>query len=428
MSPAQTSYRSRVVDAQLDEYLAELPAVAIDGPKGVGKTATASRRARTVLRLDDEADRGVVEADPGRLSRAEPPVLVDEWQRLPATWDVVRRAVDDGADAGAFLLTGSASPTTPQTHSGAGRIVTLRMRPLTLPERDWEAPSVSLAGLLAGQARIEGATSRVLEHYVDALVGGGFPGMQHVSPRPRRALLEGYVDRIVDRDFPEAGREVRNPAGLRRWMRALAAASGTSASYETIRDAASAGHTDPPSRATTQPYRDTLERIWVYDPVPAWDAPSGAGLSRLVSSPKHVLADPALAAVLLDMDAEALIRGDDGQVAVQRDGTLLGGLFESLVALSLRVFAQAADARVSHLRTRGGEHEVDFLVEGRGRRLVAVEVKLASAPTARDVRHLLWLKDQLGDALTDMVLVTTGRDAYRRPDGIAVVPLALLGP
>ncbi|TQL03210.1 ATP-binding protein [Cellulomonas sp. SLBN-39] len=428
MSPAQTSYRSRVVDAQLDEYLAELPAVAIDGPKGVGKTATASRRARTVLRLDDEADRGVVEADPARLSRAEPPVLVDEWQRLPVTWDVVRRAVDDGADAGAFLLTGSASPETPQTHSGAGRIVTLRMRPLTLPERGWETPSVSLAGLLAGRARIEGATSRVLEHYVDALIGGGFPGMQHVSPRPRRALLEGYVDRIVDRDFPEAGREVRNPAGLRRWMRALAAASGTSASYETIRDAASAGHTDPPSRATTQPYRDTLERIWVYDPVPAWDAPSGAGLSRLVSSPKHFLADPALAAVLLDMDAEALIRGDDGQVAVQRDGTLLGGLFESLVALSLRVFAQAADARVSHLRTRGGEHEVDFLVEGRGRRLVAVEVKLASAPTARDVRHLLWLKDQLGDALTDMLLVTTGREAYRRPDGIAVVPLALLGP
>lgn len=132
--------------------------------------------------------------------------------------------------------------------------------------------------------------------------------------------------------------------------------------------------------------------------------------------------------MLLDVDADALLRGEDGRIAVQRDGTLLGGLFESLVALSLRVFAQAADARVSHLRTRGGEREVDFLVEGPGRRLVAVEVKMTAAPSARDVRHLLWLKEQLGAALTDMVLVTTGRDAYRRADGVPVVPLALLGP
>ena len=428
MPPARTLYQERIVDVQLDEYLDELPAIAIDGPKGVGKTATASRRARTVLRLDDEADLAIVRADLGRLGRADPPVLVDEWQRLPATWDAVRRAVDDGAGAGRFLLTGSASPDSPATHSGAGRVVTLRMRPLTLPERGWGPTTVSLAALLAGRDGIGGTSSRVLEDYADAIVGGGFPGMQAVSARPRRALLEGYVDRIVDRDFPEAGREVRNPSGLRRWMRALAAASGTTASYETIRDAAAAGHADPPSRATVQPYRDTLERIWVYDPVPAWDALPGTGLTRLVAAPKHFLADPALAAVLLDVDADALIRGEDGRVQVQRDGTLLGGFFESLVALTLRVFAQAADGRVSHLRTRGGEHEVDFLVEGRGRRLVAVEVKMTAAPTARDVRHLLWLKERLGDVLTDMVLVTTGRDAYRRADGVAVVPLALLGP
>lgn len=420
------TYRRRVVDAQLDEYLHGLPAVAIDGPKGVGKTATASRRAGTVLRLDDEAERALVSADPGRVARLAPPVLVDEWQRLPATWDQVRRAVDAGARAGSFLLTGSASPQSPQTHSGAGRIVTLRMRPLTLPERGWTT-TVSLAALLAGRGEVAGATDVVLEHYAGAIVGGGFPGMVGVSERLRRALLEGYVDRIVDRDFPEAGRDVRNPSALRRWMRALAAASGTTASFETIRDAASAGHADPPARSTVQPYRDTLERIWVYDPVPAWDAPPGSHLTRLVTGPKHVLADPALAAVLLDVDAESLVRGDGGRVAVQRDGTLLGGLFESLVALTLRVFAQAAGSRVSHLRTRNGEREVDFVVEGQGRR-VAVEVKLTTAPTARDVRHLLWLKEQLGPALTDMVLVTTGPDAYRRADGVAVVPLALLGP
>jgi len=416
-----------VVDDELDDLLTSLPAVSIDGPKGVGKTATATRRARTVLRLDDEQRRAVLEADPTSLVRAAPPVLVDEWQRVPASWDLVRRAVDDGAPAGSYLLTGSASPRLPQTHSGAGRIVTLRMRPLTLTERGTTAASVSLRELLTGGAAIDGATTWVLDDYVDALLAGGFPGMQDLPRRSRDAVLSGYVDRIVDRDVTDAGHAVRNPAALRRWLRALASATGTTASFETIRDAAAAGHADPPPRSTTIPYRDTLERIWVYDPVPAWDPPPGHGLTRLVSGPKHFLADPALAAVLLDVDAGTLLEGRGADAAVPRDGTLLGGLLESLTALTLRVFAQAADAQVSHLRTRGGEHEVDFLVHGRGRRLVAVEVKLTASPGPRDVRHLLWLKDRLGDRLTDMVVVTTGRDAYRRADGVAVVPLALLG-
>src|SRR4051812_16858913 len=135
-------YSPRVVDGELDLLLLSLAAVALEGPKGVGKTATAARRAATTFRLDDPAQRAIAEADPTVLLEAAPPILVDEWQPAPAIWDAVRRAVDDGAPPSRYLLTGSAAPQHPPTHSGAGRIVTLRMRPLALSERGLATPSV----------------------------------------------------------------------------------------------------------------------------------------------------------------------------------------------------------------------------------------------------------------------------------------------
>ena len=142
-------YRRRIVDDELDELLAGLPAIALEGPKAVGKTATALRRAATVYRLDDEAELSIARADPSRLLEGERPVLIDEWQRLPEAFDRVRRAVDAGAPAGSFLLTGSASPTEPPTHSGAGRIVQVRLRPMTLAERDIDAPDCEPQGTSA---------------------------------------------------------------------------------------------------------------------------------------------------------------------------------------------------------------------------------------------------------------------------------------
>ena len=240
--------------------------------------------------------------------------------------------------------------------------------------------------------------------------------------------MRAYVERIVDRDFPDAGRAVRNPAALRRWLTAFAKATGTTASFETIRDAAAAGHAAPPPRSTVIPYRDTLERIWISDPVSAWWPTRGYGIGRLTGGPKHFLADPALATTLLDLDEDALLEGADAGPPLPRSGSLLGGLFESLATLTLQVFAQAASATLAHVRTRAGGHEVDFVVTGRGGRSVALEAKLSAVVDDRDVRHLVWLKEQMGPDLRDAVVLTTGQYAYRRPDGIAVVPLALLGP
>jgi uncharacterized protein len=427
MDADATVYLRRVADDELDALLPALPAIAIEGAKGVGKTATAQRRAATVYRLDDRGQRSIAEADPGRLAAGPTPILIDEWQRLPTTWDVVRRAVDADRAPGRFLLTGSATPVDAPTHSGAGRIVTLRMRPLTLAERGIGRPTVSLAALLSGsRPAVVGTTDVGLEDYAREINASGLPGLRGLPERAIRAQLDGYLARIVEHDFPELGRTVRNPAALRRWMTAYAAASSTAASYETIRDAATGGHGEKPAKTTTSPYNDILQRLWIVEPVPAW-LPTANRIARLASPPRHQLADPALAARLLGVEVDGLLAGREAGSG-RAGGTLLGALFESLATLSVRVFAQAAEGTVSHLRTRGGEREVDLIVEGRALRVLALEVKLGRTVGDADVRHLHWLRDQIGDSLLDAVVLTTGTEAYRRSDGIAVVPLALLGP
>ena len=422
-----TGYVRRVVDDELDELMAGIPAIALDGAKGVGKTSTARQRGGSHFALDNPTTLEVVRAEPERMLRGPEPIVIDEWQKFAPSWDLVRRSVDDDTRPGRFVLTGSASLASPSTHSGAGRIVSVRMRPLTLAERGLQSPTVSLGALLrGGKPAVAGSTDVTLEDYTGEILAGGFPGMRASTGRAQRAMLDGYLERIIDRDFPEAGRAVRNPAALRRWMSAYAAATATAASYETIRDAATAGHREKPAKTTTGPYRDTLERLWILDPLPAW-LPTKNHLSKLTGAPKHHLADPALAARLLGVDEQALLDGAPVGPPVPRDGTLLGALFESLVALSVRVFAQAAEARVHHLRTKAGEREIDFIVVRPDQRVVAIEVKLAQVVGDADVRHLHWLAERLGEDLLDSVVVTTGPEAYRRADGVAVVPAALLG-
>jgi len=424
---AMVAYQRRVVDSELDSLLLSLTALSLEGPKGVGKTTTARRRAGSIFQLDDPGFLEVVLAQPDRLTRAKPPIVIDEWQLYPASWDVVRRSVDDDHSPGRFILTGSATPTTKPTHSGAGRIVPIRMRPLTLVERGVGTPTVSLTELLkGGRPALGGTTDITLSDYTEEIIAGGFPGMRHSSPRAQRTALDGYLERILNRDLPELGVEVRNPNTLRRWLRAYAAATATTTSYEKIGDASRGGEETKPAKRTVAAYREALERIWILDSVPAW-APTNSHLNRLIASPKHHLADPALAARLVGADAASLLRGE-AALTLPRDGTFLGSLFESLATLCVRVFAQDAEARTSHFRTRGGEHEVDLIIVRDDQRVVAIETKLADNVTNGDVAHLTWLRQKLGDTLLDAIVLSTGREAYRRVDGIGVVPLSLLGP
>lgn len=394
----------------------------------MGKTASAARRAATIFQLDTQAHRDLAEADPAQLLEARPPVLLDEWQHVPAVWDAVRRAVDRDATPNRYLLAGSMAPTSAPTHSGAGRIVALRMRPLSLVERGLAAPTVSLGHLLSGsRPPISGATDVRLADYTREIVRSGFPGIRHLEGRALRAQLDGYLTRVVDRDFMEQGHPVRTPQALRRWMGAYAAATSMTTTLEKIRKAATSGEGELLSKNTVIAYREVLTCLWIIEPVPGW-LPSRSHLARLTQRPKHQLADPALAARLLGISEEALLSGDEPASAVPRDGTFLGQLFESLVTLSVRAYAQAAEGALRHLRTYDGRQEIDLVVERPDHRVVAIEVKLSSTVTDEDVAHLAWLREKLGSDLLDSIVVTTGQHAYRRTDGIAVVPAALLGP
>lgn len=425
------SYQPRVVDSELDELLSALPAIALDGAKGVGKTATAARRAASVVQLDEPAQRAIATADATVVLQREPPVLIDEWHHVPSMWDAVRRAVDQGAAAGQYLLTGSALPAMQPVHSGAGRIVSLRMRPMTLAERGVETPTVSLRTLLTGQRPpLHGTTQVTLRDYTKEILHSGFPAFRRLSDRALRTQLDSYLARIVNRDFKEQGVVIRRPETLRRWMTAYAAATSTTASLEKIRDAATGDEREKPAKATGLLYREVLERLWIVDPVPPW-LPTNNHLLTLAQAPKHQLVDPALAARLLHVDADALLAAAPLEGAAQalasRDSTLLGRLFEALVTIDVRVYGQAAEASVHHLRTHAGRQEVDLIVARDARRVVAIEVKLNSAVEDNDLRHLKWLQEQIGDDLLDAIVITTGPQAYRRPDGIGVVPAALLG-
>ncbi|WP_415856244.1 ATP-binding protein [Sinomonas sp. G460-2] len=421
-------YHRRVIDELLDELFPHLGAIALEGAKGVGKTATAMQRARTLISLDLPAQREIVAADLDYVTQVESPVLIDEWQLAPAVWDRVRKAVDDDARGGRFLLAGSAvvAPGV-RIHSGAGRIVSLAMRPLSIAERGLIEPKVSLAELLTGsRPAIKGRSDVDLAGYVDEILASGFPGIRGLPGRARAIQLDSYLSRIVERELPENGLNVRRPDALRAWLTAYAAATSTDAAYTKILDAATAGIVDKPSRATVDNYREHLNRIFVLDPIPAW-VPMFNPLKRLTLSPKHHLVDPALAARLVGVGRAGLLQGSGDRVAATA-GTWLGALYESLVAQSVRVYAAAVSAQVGHLRTKETDHEIDLIVEGEDRRVLAIEVKLSESVSDKDVRHLNWLHAQIGDMVADRVLVTTGEHAYRRSDGVAVVPLALLGP
>ncbi|GMA22652.1 ATPase AAA [Luteimicrobium album] len=416
-----------MIDGELATLVQAVPAVSLVGPKAIGKTESARRLAASVLDLADVDERVVVQASRKEaLARAKPPVLIDEWQHDPDIWEAMRRAVDADPSPGRFLLTGSANPRDVRVHSGAGRVVRLRMRPMSLAERGSAEPTVSLAGLWKQRGEVGGTSSLVLADYVTEILGSGLPAIRLGPERARTPLLKGYVESVLEHDVPELGFVPKRPASLAQWLRAYAAASSTTATYESI--AGAVPDDQRATRTTIGAYRDVLEHLWLLDPVPAF-ALSRNRLGTLGQMPKHQLADPALVGALLDIGPDTLLDSSAGrEFAGLRDGPLVGNLFESLATLCVRVYAQPLGLSVSHVRTARGEREIDLVVHAPDGRTLAIEVKLAATPDDRDVRHLHWLGERLGDDLVDKVVLTTGRQAYRRPDGVAVVPLALLGP
>lgn len=412
-------YQQRTLDAVLDEYLQVFSAISVVGPKAVGKTTTLTQRAQRYNAINPEIAQYL--ADPYVFSDLQnQSYFIDEWQRVPSVWDRVRDLVDEGAPAGTFLLAGSAALTgAHHIHSGAGRIIELRMRPQAWHERGINEPVVSFTDLITGKKpnpREELIVTR--EQYLNEVLTSGFPGIRNISnERLRHQALNSYIDALINKDLVEEGILVRRPALMRTWWRAYAAATATTASYTTI--AQSTGDNgQPAARQTMDRYRDQLSLCWQLDPLePYIDVHQIFG--SLAKSPKHYLADPALAAVLLSFTSATIHQPENSVYA--------GRLFEHLCVLGLQVLASRFGYSVSHLRSSNGNHEVDVLIEDFEGRILAVEIKLAATVTGKECTGLNWCAEKFGDRLIDKVIITGGRLSYRRPDGILVLPLAQLG-
>jgi len=423
----------RFIETQIKDIFEEFPALAIDGLKAIGKTVSSKRIARTVYELDRTRDLEFIENDIERLSSDEKPVLIDEWKNVPSTWDYVRRAVDDGAPAGSYLLTGSTSDSDVNVHSGAGRILRLRMFPLSLAERALVTPSVSLRTLLQSNTpfstHIQGESGLTFSDYIHEIISSGLPEIRQYSDARRPKMFKSYIDNMLSHEFKQQGVTIRQPTTLRRWLTSYAAATATDASYSEILDAGTAGISDKPAYKTTISYREALTNLWMLDEIPPWIEGENY-FSRLKQTPKHYLADPAISAHLLGLNTSILSGRDKVTNKIQtvfdkKYGSITGRLFESLMQLSLRVYAEANDAQLYFLRTYDGSHEIDFILQ-QDDKVIAIEVKLSISITNEDVTHLQWLRSQMGERLTDALIITTGPLAYRRSDGIIVVPAGLL--
>ncbi|MDE0133460.1 MAG: DUF4143 domain-containing protein [Acidimicrobiaceae bacterium] len=419
-SLAPHGYLHRVADEQVSDALGSAPIVVIDGVKGCGKTWTGLRHAHSrVLLSEDLAARQGAEIVPRRALEGKRPRLIDEWQTVPTIWDTARHVVDEGRDMGCLILTGSAQPADDVTrHSGAGRVRRVRMRPMSLLESGESDGSVSLGSLLDGESCDAAASDVTVPDIAELLCRGGWPRHLGQSASVAQDLLESYLDEMARVDLPEASRSRHNPTRVRRLLTSLGRHTSTTASLSTLaRDVAG----DPPmSWHATASYLDALQRVYMVEDVPVWPSRLRSR-ATLQQSPKRHFADPSLAAAVTGATPGRLL--DDPET--------LGLMFESLVIRDLRVYADANHARVFHWRTSYG-NEFDAVVERRDGSWLPVEVKLSAARVDEAARSLIKACETVdagerGAPVAKLIVTATGY-GYRRPDGVSVVPITVLGP
>lgn len=421
-------YEKRLIDSILKEYVDELPAILLEGAKAVGKTETCKQLASTGYRMDNAAQRELLQNNPEIILQNSKPVLIDEWQLAPSLWSYVRHAVDDGLPNGSVLFTGSSIRVNSRIHSGAGRIIRLKLRPYSIEERNLSDSYIRIEDLFNfdSKATVNGETDKTLVDYLDEIYRSGFPGIRNKSERIRKVLLKSYVTNIAEHEFEENGFKILNPHSLLAWMRIYAASIGTETKQSTLINAVTANDAIP-SAPTVSKYREALEILDITDEVQPF-LPMGKIYGNLAKGTKHFMLDPAIALSLLGVEKDELIDYQVPKYVSKFHQTLTGQLIESFVYQSLVVYADVNDAQLSYYRNSRGTREIDFILQ-KSHRLILLEVK--TNPDVKDsyVRHLNWFEDEIGDEFkVTKVLLNTGRYAYtRQEDHVHVIPLALLG-
>ncbi len=415
-------YYPRMVDDEIERKMKVFGAVVIVGPKWCGKTTSAKRLSKSALFMQnpdkESLYKATVKEKPSVLLRGSKPRLIDEWQEAPRLWDAVRFAVDQGAGPGAFLLTGSVTPSKESVmHTGTGRIVKVVMRTMSLFESGDSTGEVSLLDLFNGNSDISGESRLDYESMAEVLVRGGWPESIGKTEKEAKDIIMGYCESVLDSDInlPEGRRRDRVRMGeiLRSLSRHTAASVPNTTIMADINASANGSTIN-----TISDYISALKSIYVVEDLNAWNPKLRSKTSIRTSDVRH-MSDPAIAAYFLDAGPEDL----------EADPNTYGLLFESLVIRDLRIYSQKLGGTVHHYRDADGL-EADAIVHLDHGRWGAFEVKLGAHAADEAAKNLKKLAGKVDGDITRppafLAVITASGYAYTREDGVHVIPLGCL--
>lgn len=426
MIECMDDYKPRIVDEILIKKLESKGAVLIEGPKWCGKTTTALRQAKSVLRMDNplekEQNLRLSKLNPQRLLIGDNPRLIDEWQIAPTLWDTVRYEVDQRGKMGQFILTGSAVPpdTKEITHSGTGRFTWLTMRPMSLYESGESTGEVSLKSLFKGNLNVDGENTLDIDKIAYLVCRGGWP--QAVGLKTEAALQQAfdYYDAVVKSDINRADGVNKNPDRVKRIMKSYARNQGSQIAGTVIAQDIAANEAETVNEDTVHSYIEALKKIFVVEDMPAWN-PNLRSKSAIRTSDTRYYVDSSIATASLGVGPDGLIN----------DLRTFGLFFETMCVRDLRIFAESLDGVVYHYRDNTNL-ECDTVIHLRNGSYGLIEIKLGGNDLIDEgAANLLKLKNKIDVSKMKvpaflMVLIGVGKYAYRREDGVLVVPIGCL--
>lgn len=419
-------YNYRIVDSLLQDKLEAKGAVLIEGPKWCGKTTTATQKTASILHMDNPTEKDqnltLAKLNPLRLLKGAVPRLIDEWQIAPTLWDSIRYEVDQREEMGQFILTGSAVPadTKEINHSGTGRFSWLMMRPMSLYESKESTGEISLKELFDENTNIDGENPNDIEKLAFLICRGGWPRAIDLKEKPALQQAFDYLDGVAKSDINRADGIEKNEERVRRIMRSFARNQGSQTPTTAIANDILANDSSSVNEDTVQTYIKALKKIFVIEDMPAWN-PNLRSKSAIRTSDTRYYVDPSIASASLGLGPDDLLN----------DLNTFGLLFETLCVRDLRIFAESLNGSVYHYRDNTGL-ECDAVIHLRNGKYGLIEIKLGGDDLIEEgAKTLKKLKDCIDTTKMNkpsflMVLTGIGKYAYKREDGVLVIPIGVL--
>lgn len=418
-------YKPRIIDKQVEKYLAAFGAVCVEGPKWCGKTWTSSYHCNSEIYIGSPdgnfQNRQLAELSPSLVLEGDTPRMIDEWQECPALWDAVRNKVDERAEKGQFILTGSSTPKRKGImHSGAGRIARLRMRPMSLFESGNSSGMVSLEELCNNKMKPAMTGEVDLRKLAEYIIRGGWPGNQETPIEQAMLLPAEYLHAVIEDDAFRVDEIKRDKAKMRLLLRSLARNESTTVTNKTLKNDIKEKDDNDIDVDTVASYLDLFNRLFLLDNQEPFSEHIRSSV-RVKQAEKRHFSDPSLACALLKLTPEHLIK----------DLNTFGFMFEALCERDLKIYAESFGAKLFHYQDYNGK-EIDTVIELEDGRWAAFEIKLGANQIESAAKELVSLRNAIADEKDgippDILCVVCGMSnaAYRLENGVYVVPITAL--